>query len=205
MTCFIVLEALDGVGKTTLARNLAEQYSFAAMSTPGVELKPIRESILDGLGENQTARALFYCATVAAEGKKARGVADSGQAVVMDRYIASTIAYAQARGVTADLDALIPAMEKPDLCILLTLDEEERIKRMQSREEFTEEDSETLDSSFRETVLAELKRQSDVIVDLTGYDESNAVDRILQAIFDAGIDLNPEFVYEKCQENKGKS
>lgn len=173
MAFFIVLEGLDGVGKTTVARALTEDPYYTYLSTPGTELQPLRSAITEGLGESQTARALFYAATVQAEGERAAILLQQGKSVVMDRYSASTIAYAKARGVEIDLDATLSKVIKPDLTILLTLDEQERQRRLAQRGT-TAEDQETLQPEFRQKVLTELRQRCDVEIDLTGCDEWKA-------------------------------
>lgn len=174
MPFFIVLEGLDGVGKSTLARRYAQQYGYQLMTTPGRELLPIRADIISGLGSSETARALFYAATVQAEGEKAYRLAESGENILMDRYRASTIAYAQQRGVTLDLSAALSQAPTPHLSILLTLDEAERQHRLQQRG-CTPEDLETLNPGFRAGVLNTLRAECDVWVDLTGTTEDEAV------------------------------
>src|SRR6185436_3923538 len=104
-----------------------------AMNTPGNALRPVVGTILDGLGENQEARCLFYAATVLAAGSRARREADAGRIVVMDSYWLSTIAYARARGVTVDFAEIETIVPKPDLTVLLTLDEVERQRRLRAR------------------------------------------------------------------------
>jgi len=181
MPYFIVLEGLDGVGKSTLARRLANECGYQLMTTPGTQLLPIRSDIISGLGSSQTARALFYAATVQAEGEKARALNKQGKTVVMDRYRASTIAYAQERGVTLDLNAVLSQAVKPHLSILLTLDETERQHRLKQRGT-TAEDIETLNPEFREGVMSRLKAMCDIELDLTGADEEEAVIRIRECI-----------------------
>ncbi|MGB1091413.1 MAG: dTMP kinase [Oceanobacter sp.] len=181
MPYFIVLEALDGVGKTTLAKNLAEHYGCTFLTTPGKELQPLRGDIIKGLGESQTARALFYAATVQAEGERAASLCQQGQSVVMDRYSASTIAYAKARGVTANLDVALSHAIKPDFTILLTLDEQERQKRLAERGT-TAEDLETLQPEFRQQVMEELHQRCDRELDLTGFDERRALMAVWESI-----------------------
>ena len=181
MAFFIVLEALDGVGKTTLVKNLVENYGYKALDTPGIELKPFQQQILTGLGESQTARALFYAATVQAEGQKAMSLRRSGQCVVMDRYSASTIAYAKARGVTLELDTVLSQAAKPDLTILLTLNEQERRERLKYRGT-NKEDLETLDDDFRQQVLIELRQRSDAELNLSGNSEQEAIAKVTDCI-----------------------
>jgi len=181
MPYFIVLEGLDGVGKSTLARRLANECGYQLMTTPGTQLLPIRSDIINGLGSSQTARALFYAATVQAEGEKARGFNKQGKTVVMDRYRASTIAYAFERGVTIDLNAMLSQAVKPHLSILLTLDETERQNRLKQRG-VTAEDIETLNPEFRDGVISRLKSMCDIELDLTEADENEAVLLVRQCI-----------------------
>ena len=186
MPSFIVLEALDGVGKTTLARNLAAHHGFTLMTTPGKELQPIRSNIIGELGSSETARALFYAATVQAEGEKAERLCHQGQNVVMDRYQASTIAYAKARGVTVNMDQALAAAIPPTLTILLTLDEEERQRRLYKRG-VTAEDLETLMPEFRQAVLDELRRRCDIEIDLTGKNALQSLALLWQNIRNYGV------------------
>ncbi|WP_299200542.1 AAA family ATPase [uncultured Amphritea sp.] len=181
MAFFIVLEALDGVGKTTLAKMLAHHYDYNFMSTPGSELQLIREKIIKGLGQSQIARALFYAATVQAEGEKASSFRQVGENVVMDRYSASTIAYAVARGIAMDLDASLSKSIKPDLTILLTLDEQERQSRLIKRGA-SDEDLETLNPIFRQRVLVELRQRIDTELDLSGLTEEEALAQVYACI-----------------------
>ncbi|TBW10972.1 thymidylate kinase [Azotobacter chroococcum subsp. isscasi] len=182
MARFIVIESLDGVGKTTLVRNLAAALGGIAMSMPGPAIKPLREQIHSVLGDAQIAHALFYLAIAAAEGTRARAAVNAGRTVVMDRFLASTIAYAQARGVDADLDALLPALPRPDVSVLLTLDENERLRRLGARGEMSLADRQSLDPAFRSVVMAELRARCDLQVDVTGADEEEAVRRVIGAV-----------------------
>lgn len=181
MSFFIVLEGLDGVGKSTLARRYAQQYGHQLMTTPGAELLPLRTDIINGLGNSQSAKALFYAAVVQAEGEKAREFIQQGQAVIMDRYRASTIAYAHERGVTLDLTSILTQAYAPHLSILLTLNEDERQQRLHKRGT-TAEDIETLNPDFRSSVLTRLQSMCDIELDLTQASEAEAVLLLKQCI-----------------------
>lgn len=181
MSGFIVIEGLDGVGKSTLVKKLVEDFSGFAMSTPGPALEASRKSVLAVFAEDELAKALFYTASVSNEGRKARSLADSGKWVFMDRYWASTLAYAKARGVTANLDALSKSLTKPDLTVLLMLDETERQRRLNIRGA-TMEDMETLDPAFRKCVLDELQARADLVIDISGLNESEASGKLFTAI-----------------------
>jgi dTMP kinase len=143
--------------------------------------------VLAALENNQTACCLFYAASVLAAGRQARALADAGRPVFMDRYWLSTVAYARARGVSVDLSAVESVVPVPDLTVLVALDEDERRRRLTARR-VTEEDLETFDDCFRETVLREMRsedRRADlrpVKVDLTGADRAEALRRILAVI-----------------------
>lgn len=183
MSRFIVIEGLDGVGKSTVINKLAEEFSGHAMSTPGPALHDIRQSLLDAFAHDELAKALFYTASVSSEGQKARLLADNGEWVFMDRYWASTLAYAQARGVKANLDALSNSLMQPDLTILLQLNETERQHRLQIRGT-NAEDMETLIPSFRDEVLNSLQTHADLIVDISGLTEGATTEKISSAIRD---------------------
>lgn len=185
---FIVLEALDGVGKTTLVHLVAERLGGLAMDTPGPVLRATAPAVLDALGEHQTARALFYAASVLAAGARANEVVREGQTVVMDRYWLSTLSYARARGVTVDLTCIEGTVPPPDMTVLVTLDEEERQRRLLARG-CTTADRETMDERFRERVLSEMRSTArtpalrpTVEVNLTGADPDEAVERVLRIL-----------------------
>jgi dTMP kinase len=181
MSGFIVIEGLDGVGKSTLVSKLAEMFSGHAMSTPGPALRDIRNSVLEVFAQDELAKALFYTASVSSEGKQARCLTNQGKWVLMDRYWASTVAYAKARGVTANLDALSESLTQPDLTVLLLLDEPERQKRLRLRGS-TSEDEETLNPSFRECVLNELNARANLAINISGLAEQDAAANVFSAI-----------------------
>lgn len=182
---FVAIEGLDGVGKTTLARDLAHNCGGEATDTPGPDLRPVVEMVLISLGDHQTARCLFYAASVLVAGHRAKQLADTGQLVFMDRYWLSTVAYARARGVSVDLSALESIVPAPDLTVLVTLDERERRGRLTNRQANTGEDLETFDLQFREMVLREMRSMvrrpslRPVEVDVTGANRTIALQRVL--------------------------
>lgn len=164
---FIAIEGLDGVGKSTVVRLLAENFFGHAMSTPGPALRDSRQAVLQAFAEDELAKALFYTASVSSQGRQARSLAERGEWVFMDRYWASTFAYSRARGVTADLEALNRSLTQPDLTVLLLLEESERQSRLQARGA-TAEDMETLEPAFRQCVLDELQARAGLVIDITG-------------------------------------
>lgn len=181
---FIVLEGLDGVGKSTLAQGVAQSLGGVLTSTPGSEFASVRGDILQALKQDQLGKALFYAATVSLQGRIATEQVRHGGTVIMDRYWASTIAYARARGVTADLDALTPGFAKPDITVLITLDESQRVTRLTQRGA-TAEDIETLCPTFQATVMHVLRTHCTLTVDVSGLDEQEATAKVIDAIANA--------------------
>lgn len=181
MIKFIALEGLDGVGKSSLARGLAEKLQGKYMNTPSASLAEYRAAIMDAMGDDQLARALFYASTVSAQGRRALTEVNNGYTVIMDRYWPSTVAYAKARGVKVDLNMLTPAFVTPDLVVLITLDEQERRRRLNQRD-MTPEDHETLSAEFTHHVISELAPRCQLQVDISGMDEQEAVSHLVIAL-----------------------
>lgn len=178
---FIAVEGLDGVGKSTVVQQLAGCFSGYAMSTPGPALRECRQAVLEAFADDELAKALFYAASVSSQGRQARKQAERGEWVFMDRYWASTIAYARARGVTADIEPLSQSLIQPDLTVLLLLDESERQRRLHARGT-TVEDLETLDPVFRQCALDELQARADLVIDITGLTVAEVATSVSGAI-----------------------
>lgn len=181
MSGFVVIEGLDGVGKSTVVRELAALLSGHAMSTPGNDLRDMRQSVLQVFAEDQQSKALFYVVSCHSQGRLARHRVDEGEWVFMDRYMDSTVAYARARGVTTDFETLCRSLEQPDLRVLLHLDETERQARLGERGA-TAEDLETFDPGFRQCVLDEFHARADVVIDISGLSVADAVARAASVI-----------------------
>ncbi len=132
---------------------------------------------MEAFADDELAKALFYAASVSSQGRQARKRAEGGEWVFMDRYWASTLAYAKARGVTADIEPLTQSLIQPDLTVLLLLDETERQRRLHARGA-TVEDMETLDPVFRDCVLDELHAHANLVIDVTGFTLSDLSARL---------------------------
>lgn len=182
---FIVVEGLDGTGKSTLASNLARRLKGVAMATPGPVVREQRAALLQEL-DDQSARALLYMATVRNAGVTAHQLVAEGRTVVMDRYWLSTVAYARARGASLPWKALEAEMPVPDITLLIALDETVRRRRLHDRG-MTEADRETLDAAFADLVMTEMQRQdrplrpsARIVTD--GLDPSSLVERATHVI-----------------------
>ena len=155
---FIVLEGLDGSGKTTHIKHLNEDLVKAgrkvfataeptASSTGGL----IREA-LGGHRKRSTAElaALFLADRIHHNVNPIDGIIkfiNEGVDVISDRYYYSSLAY---QGVdsdikwVADMNLKCPDIKRPDVCIFLDLSAEKCVKRM-SAERLTAEIYESME------------------------------------------------------------
>ena len=147
---FIVLEGIDGAGKSTQARLLAEWFeergeevvltkeptdtAFGKLIRRLV-LTGGREGIIDGARISHEAEALLFAADRAEHVEKLiKPAIEDGKIVISDRYFYSSLAYQWARGL--DLEWLVDINRfaiRPDLVVLLDLPVKESMKRLKSR------------------------------------------------------------------------
>jgi dTMP kinase len=177
----IVVEGLDGVGKTTLSQGLAAALGATWLTTPPKELRPHREPFDAMFRKSPAASQLFYAATVLAVGQQADELRAGGVDVVIDRYWATTRAYSRVRGSPLDLGEVEAILPAADVTVLVDLDEDERRARLLARGA-TELDRETLDPTraraLRMALRAELVGRvsgRSVLLDVTGLGEGEAV------------------------------
>lgn len=138
---FIVLEGVDGTGKTTLAKRLADLVGDAVVTsepTSGRIGLALRSGELGDIPP--AAEALLFAADRAIHTAEIEKVLESGRWVVCDRYMGSTVAYQSASmGEDADIEWLIGmqknAVIEPDATFLLDMDPEESLRRVDSRGE----------------------------------------------------------------------
>ncbi|BCB42484.1 thymidylate kinase [Vibrio alginolyticus] len=143
---FIVIEGLDGSGKSTVSKHLAEKLNAKLLTTPGADFKEIRTKLDMVFEHNTKARQLFYMATVLNVAGEAQRMIDSGQHVVVDRYWLSTQVYHHwmSNGQCYTLDEVEGELLAPDLTVYLDLSIDERIARINNRNHCTLEDRQTL-------------------------------------------------------------
>lgn len=143
----IVLEGIDGVGKTTIAKLLkkelsqrgirAVRYEERERSTEGFNaIKPFikQQAPLD-------ASLLFYIASSIYKSQRIEKLLKKNW-VICDRYIYSTLAYHKVRGahmsLVADLRKL--PIRLPDFFFLLSVREDVRMKRVRAKKDHTPAD-----------------------------------------------------------------
>ncbi len=140
----IVIEGLDGTGKSTLARLLAADLGATCLASPSAELRALRSGLDAVLEQTPRARQLFYAATVMHVSERAEPLLRSGLDVVVDRYLLSTLAYAELRGRALDLDDVCSQLAIPDFTLFLDCDDRLRAHRITRRGRETDEDRRSL-------------------------------------------------------------
>jgi len=141
---FIVFEGLDGSGKTTCARKVADLLGAHFMTTPSESLRDCRERVLASFNGSQEAAHSFYLATVLAASREVERMLAAGVSVVLDRYLLSTQVYAEFRGSTLHLAPENQALLRPaDVTVFLDAPLDVRVVRAGRRGQVTAADRET--------------------------------------------------------------
>ncbi len=145
--CFISLEGIDGSGKSTQARLLAEHLRATGRQvvltrepggSPGAE--EIRKLLLEGTTDRWSAHTEILLFTAARRDHMERTIEpalDAGKVVICDRFADSTRMYQGLRG--DDLRALVDRLHElmigrePDLTLLIDMVPETGLSRALSR------------------------------------------------------------------------
>ncbi len=131
---FIVLEGLDGSGKTAVAKALAQSLGAQYLATPVREFYPFRGAIDQVVGTKGLARTLWYATHVAVASRQVETILEAGGSVVLDRYWMSTFAYAAAQGCHLPMDDLLRHLVRPCATVLLNVPRELRSRRLTARQ-----------------------------------------------------------------------
>ncbi|MCC3842181.1 thymidylate kinase [Vibrio parahaemolyticus] len=191
---FIVIEGLDGTGKSTISKKLAERLSAKLISTPGHSFKDIRKPLDIIFSESTKARQLFYAATVLKASEQVRALVSSAQHVVADRYWLSTQVYHNwmCHGEHLNLNDVEYELITPDLTVYLELSLKERHKRVSMRNNNTPQDIKTLTPQATDTLhnLYLNMRDSQVVGKWLRVDASNEIEFIIDTIMEKLIELD---------------
>eukprot|EP01041_Mallomonas_annulata_P009686 gene9686-20134_t len=142
----VVLEGLDGIGKSTTAQALANRLDAVLLQTPPTEMLGFRPFF----DKDLTIRKGFYMVGNFLVGDQISMLRAEGKTVVIDRYYASTIAYilGKSHDPLPPLDCGAydwPAeLNRPTHMFLITLPEEDRIIRRSSRTSIQETEEEAI-------------------------------------------------------------
>ena len=202
MGVFIVLEGIDGAGKSTQAKLLKlwfEERGYEVVLTKEPTDTPFgklirrlvltggREGIIDGAKISHEAEALLFAADRAEHvDKLIKPALESGKVVISDRYFYSSLAYQWARGL--DLEWLIDLNRfaiRPDVVILLDLPVKESMKRIKTRSIKTEFDKIfELQKKVRENYLKLAERFPEIKI-VNALEDVEGVHRQIVALVEA--------------------
>lgn len=150
---FYVFEALDGVGKTSTAKAFAEEIDAKYLESHSEEFEDFKPHVKDPEHSLET-KLLFYLGSNSSRSDYIREELNKGNDVVIDRYYHSTLAFHHAKSgeeVLPYLD-LVETLDilEPDTAFYLWVDEDERLNRIENRDEEGHEFE--LDSEFMRDV-----------------------------------------------------
>lgn len=139
---FVVIEGIDGSGKSTQVRMLCER--LAAEGRNVIQTKEPTDGPIGTLAKSMLKdRAPFYGLTLqllfaADRSEHMKGlksaVASRSAVVVSDRYYHSTIAFGEALGINREyLEKINAAFPKPDIAFVLDIGVEEALRRISAR------------------------------------------------------------------------
>ncbi len=168
---FIVIEGIDGAGKTTLSFNLKKElekrgYSVLITSEPtqGKYGRELIRKIKNGAITPEEELELFFKDRKEHVEKVLRPALSEGKIVICDRYFYSTCAYQGARGLDyrkiCRMNGIFP---EPDLVILLDLPPEQALGRKERKERHFER--EDFLQRVREIYLEVIKSSDYEIID----------------------------------------
>lgn len=178
MNLFVVVEGLDGTGKTASSKRLAERLSAFYYGTPPEEFYSVRKWI-DCEVSTET-RFIFYLTALVFAGEEIKELLKHGS-VVCDRFVLSTIAYHRALGLpTKFLEAVdMVSLPTPTITFYLDCEENERLRRIGQRGA-NATDLEHIRVADR--IRREFERADVVKIDTTYMDVDGVVDRMLECL-----------------------
>jgi dTMP kinase len=200
---FITFEGIDGSGKSTQARRLAERLEADGHDplltrepggSPGAE--EIRALVLQGDPDRwspQTELLLFTAARRDHLERTIRPALEAGRIVICDRFADSTRMYQGRDGLRDAVDSLHALMigVEPDLTLLIDMEPEAALARARSRataEERFEEFGLPLQQRMRAGFLALAQEYPDRIVVIDGTRAVEAVAEDVHATVRAKLD-----------------
>lgn len=188
---FIVIEGIDGTGKSTQARRLGDWFTekgrevvLSREPTDGPWGKKLRESASTGRLSPEDELQYFLNDRRQHVEEKIKPALAAGKVVILDRYYFSTMAYQGARGFDpAEIRRLNEAFAPiPDLLLILDLDVDTAHQRIGHRGDSTNEFEKRESLEKCREIFLSLKGESFVhLIDSNG-DLEDVSGRILDVV-----------------------
>jgi len=178
---FIVIEGMDGVGKTTITKLLSKKLNGISYKIPPTELTNIRDNIDNS---NKYSKFFYYLSATYYASENIKSNIKEGNSVVCDRYYQTTFsAYGDEVMDLVNSKQIINTLYKPNFCFLLTVSEEERLKRLNLRDFLSKDDIESIDNDVLRNKQMSKYYQMDMIeIDTTDKTEQDVLDEIFRII-----------------------
>jgi dTMP kinase len=175
---FICIEGIDGTGKTTISRLIAEKFNFKYYKTPGGPFYDILKNTPSVLDLPPSARFHFFLSGIYYD-SIAIGSILRNNGVVCDRYIYSTITYHTVMGAEIPFSIHDIQINQPTHSFLLLADEHVRRRRVEDRKNNSHWDYKFDLHKKAESLLLDL---SLIPIDTTKLSISEVVENILEKI-----------------------
>ncbi len=192
MSGFVVIEGIDGCGKSTVAKTVADRLGPRAVLTREPTDSWIGRAVRKGDSEEVSPYldALLFMADRANHTPEIANHLESGKIVVCDRYYHSTVAYQTAylrrksQGDNFDwlLDANIRISIHPDVTFLLIVDPEEALGRIGDRGELSRFEREDFLKEVQGNYLRLAERDPTIVQVDSTRPPREIVEEILQAL-----------------------
>lgn len=127
---FIVLEGIDGVGKSTVTHLVAAALNFVPYATPPKEYMERRREI--DLNGSPQQKFNFFRDGVVVAAMEIGQLLSAGKSVICDRYWMTTYVYHKVIGVQVTEEDFASLLQ-PDLTVLLTASPEHQLQRLIER------------------------------------------------------------------------
>lgn len=128
----VVIEGVDCVGKTTLAKSICNEPGWSYLYTPREPFSSIRKEI-EGM-KDLNARFFYYISCVVGVQQHIKSILDDGKNIVIDRYVYSTFVMHKTLGVDTEcVDRNRMNIYHGDCKILLSASSDVRTQRMLQR------------------------------------------------------------------------
>ena len=181
---FVVIEGLDGSGKSTVSQMLAKSLKAKLYKTPPEEYEPIRAYV--DSSSNRYAEMYYYLSSVFYASVQIKQMIDEGESVICDRYYHTTLAaYADLLESACvdlwnNLDQFLNGILQPDLVFFLDVTlEEERERRLLGRGNMSQNDRRSIeDTECRSRMISTYEKFDLIKIDTSYLSEQDVVEKI---------------------------